>query len=159
MIFSSNQELNISGKLDKESVIAAFSAALVFSGLMELPYNSRKKLYYQISKGGHYCIGAYTEDSESTLEGWEKFSFDASVYGISQHALEMTALHIIEYLNNQDYTEVLKEYYGAGGGLKKGFLMKPILYHSEYSMPEKERIKEPWCGIVSFEPFACYYAK
>lgn len=159
MIFSSNQELKISGELDKESVIAAVSAALVFSGVMGKTYNSRKKLYYQISKGGHYCIGAYAEDSEFPLEGWEKFSFDASVYGISQYALEMIALHIIVHLNNQDYTEVLKEYSDGGGGLEKGFLMKPVLYCFEDSMPEKERIKDPWCGIVSFEPFACYYAK
>lgn len=159
MMFSSNQELKISGELDKESVIAAVSAALIFSGEMEKTYNTKRKLYYQISKGGHYCIGAYTEDPENPLEGWEKFSFDASVYGISQYALEMIALHIIEYLNNQDYTEVLKEYSGGGGGLEKGFLMEPVLYCSEYSMPEKERIKNPWRGIVSFEPFACYYAK
>lgn len=158
MIFSSNQELKISGKLNKESVMAAINTALIFSG-ENRPVNENIKLIYQISSGGHYCIGSHMEDTDYQAEGWEKFSFDASLYRNYELTVEMVALHIIAHLNNQDYIEVLKEYSGGGGGLEKGFLMKPVLYCSEFSMPEKERIKDPWRGIVSFEPFACYYAK
>ncbi len=157
MIFSSNQEFLISGNLNKESVIAAINTALTFSGENESPSKS-KKLVYQVSKGGHYCIGLYWDD-EDLPEGWKKFSFDASLYKNVELTVEMVALHIIEYLSNQDYTKVLEEYSGFDGGISKGFLMKCINYCSEYNMPEEEKIKNPWRGIVSFEPFACYYAK
>ena len=91
-------------------------------------------------------------------EGWEKFSFDASLYRNYELTIEMVALHIIAHMSNQNYTELFKEFPFASG-LEKGFLMKCITDCSEYSMPENERIKTPWRGIVSFEPFVCYYAK
>lgn len=131
-MFSSNQKLEISGAMSQ--LQSALRFALILSD------SCGKELAFQITKNGKYCIGWGINQ-----EGWERFQFDFDV--------EIVAKIISQFLKKKadSFQHVVFD-----GSTTTGFLMKniPELFSEEY-----EDIKNPFYGIVSFEPFINYYAK
>ena len=146
MMFSSNQILEISGLLEPNYIESALKFALHLSG--EDEHLSKEEqargclLTYQIASTGSYCIGwGY----EHVPEGWERFSFDFDY--------EIVSRLIKQQLEKQDTTNGFEH---GDGTNKKGFLMKVI---NKSMSAESRGIKNPFYGIVEFEPYYCYYAK
>lgn len=143
MMFASNQKLKISGCLEHQGeLFEALTFALKFSGELEcFARNDRPATcVYQITDDGRYCIGwAF----EGIKEGWKEFGFDFDLDIISEI--------ITKYLRKQE-----KEVGIPDGAYHKGFLMKVI---KETMADEKDGIKNPFYGIVSFEPYTCFYSK
>ena len=135
-MFSSNQEFKISGDFSQ------LQSALKFA--VDYDETSGNQLVYQTTEDGKYCIG-WKPDSGPT-EGWENFQFD---YGS-----EIVAKIIIQFLQKQKYKESPYEYFD--GGTNEGFLMKNI---PETFSDEQDGIKNPFYGIISFEPFTNFYSK
>ena len=142
MMFSSNQVLEISGCLSHEGELEnALKFGMIFSG--EIEYLTRQKdpakLIYQIA-GNKYCIGTCYSKIPN---GWEAYSFDFDV--------DIVSRIIIQFLNK---FEKLTDFWD--GSYEKGFLMKCI---PECLGDELNGIKEPFYGLLSFEPFTCFYSK
>lgn len=104
-------------------------------------HESGRKLVFQTTDNGKYCIGWGEE------KGWEKYQFDFDT--------EIVSKIIIQFLNKQS-TDSDSPYYYMDGGTSNGFLMKSI---PETFSDEYEGIKNPFYGIVSFEPYVNYYSK
>ena len=140
-MFSSNQKLEISGCIEhKNELKNALDFAIKASGWYE-PFTRTEKTVkctFQITPDGRYCLGWGGQDS-----GWQSFPFDFDV--------DIIAQIIVQHLRKQ-------EIHGSfgDGSCDKGFLMKNI---ENYYSTERDGIKEPAYGIVSFEPYTCYYAK
>ena len=152
--FSSNQQLSISGPLDKEYIKLALEFALKYSG-NEKDYKCKKeiergcKITYQITENGAYCIGWAFKD---VSEGWNEytdFNFD----------LDIVSNVIIKHLEQQEYD--FSEYTLCDGSVEKGFLMKTMWDSSDEEIYEKyhNNIEDPFYGIVYFIPYVCFYAK
>ena len=144
-MFSSNQILEVSGSLSNEHELEnALEFALKCSGnyknMEQAEINRGCKLLYQITEEGKYCIGW---GFENVPNGWHEypFIFDVDIVSkIIRQYLEKSPLLI----GNGD------------GSYEKGFVMKCI----ETSMSsEKNRIKNPFYGIVYFMPYTCFYHK
>lgn len=131
-MFSSNQKLEVSGSMDQ------LEPALRFALILSDSYG--KELAFQITKNGKYCIGW-----DINQEGWEKFQFDFDV--------EIIAKIVSQFLKKRTNSSQREKF---DWSTSMGFLMKniPDLFSEEY-----EGIKNPFCGIVSFECFTNYYAK
>ena len=139
MMFSSNQILEFSGSLShKDELKHALEFAIKASGWYEPMTRTEKpcKCVYQITEDGRYCIGWGEQD------GWNKFPFDFDI--------DIMAQIIVKHLAKQ-----MVEYGGWDGSYSEGFLMKVI----PNSFSDKDGIKNPFYGIVSFEPYTCFYAK
>ena len=134
-MFSSNQVFQISGSMEQLEEVLRF--ALSFSE------NSHSKIVFQTTDDGKYCIGW---KGDSDIKGWQQyqFDFDASI----------VAKIIVQFLCKQDENESGYEY--ADGSTSQGFIMKniPNLFSDEY-----QGIKNPFYGIISFEPYCNFYAK
>lgn len=143
MMFSSNQVLEISGPVgDGKYLSNALEFALKTSGDFECFTRADKptKCVYQIAADGTFCIGSVYKN---TKEGWNEFPFDFD--------LELISKIVEKHLSKQEIRHSEWD-----GSYTKGFVMKII----ETSFDnEKDGIKNPFCGIVKFEPFACFYAK
>ena len=133
-MFSSNQNLVISGNLNQEGELEMdLEFALKKSGYaknMEKEEIARGcKLLYQITKDGKYCIGWGFGDIP---EGWKEYPciFDVEIVG-----------KIIR--------QYIEETYGGNG-----YIMKCIKDDDNV-----EEIKNSFYGIVYFEPFKNFYAK
>lgn len=131
-MFSSNQQLFISGTLDVTDIREALYYSIVKA--------ARSNDYcYQISEDGKkFCIGWKYDDKPP--EGWNDFSFDFDcdiVARIIKQFLEKTNIDV-------------SEFYGDGS-CEKGYLIKVIDVDTD--------IKNKFYGIVSFEPFINFYAK
>lgn len=143
MIFSSNQILQISGCLDhKNELEKALEFAISFDGydvaFTKEGYDRGCRLSYQITKDGKYCIGwGDTED------GWTEYQFRPSVTILSE-------------IIRQHLEDFPVEDYGYDGSYDKGFLIKAI---DETMADEWENIKKPFYGIISIEPYTCFYSK
>lgn len=140
MMFTSNQVLELSGSLDQ--VQAAIEFAFNYSGYQKsfTRKDSPAKCTYQITDDGRYCLGW----SYGSLEkGWNEFPFDFDV-GI-------IALIVKQHLEKQKIS-----YTDYDGSHAKGFLMRAV--EDSFSL-EEPNIKSPFCGIVEFSPFTCFYAK
>ena len=141
-MFSSNQKLEVSGSFDQ--IAYALNFAMHYSGRSDhISKEEAKrgcKRVYQITKDGKYCIGwSFGE----VPNHWTEFPFLFDVKIVSK---------IIE--QHLEYSQ--KEPYGPYDGLyEKGFLMKAIRHMGD----EWEGIKEPFYGIVSFEPYYTFYSK
>lgn len=146
MMFSSNQILEISGLLEPEYIENALKFALHLSGEDErLSKDEQARgclLVYQITPSGSYCIGW---GFEHVPDGWERFSFDFDY--------EIVSRIIKQQLEKYDAISGFE--YGDGTN-RKGFLMKVIGNEMD---AEKRGIKNPFYGIVEFEPYSCYFAK
>jgi len=131
-MFSSNQEFIISGELDM------LESALKFA--MELYEPGGSTLCFQITGDGRFCIGRGCEP------GWSKFQFDFDYHIVAEV--------IKQHLNKLPKGESIYDY--ADGSVYPGFIMKAI---SETFADEENGIKNPFWGILSIEPFECFYSK
>ncbi len=136
-MMSSNQIFEISGSFDRLCLALGF--AINYSGVNE------KDLCFQITDDGKFCIGWGNKG------GWEKFQFG--------YDLEIVSKIIVKHLENHKYEESPYErspYDVFDGTTNEGFLMKviPEMFSDEY-----DGIKNPFYGIVSFEPFINFYSK
>lgn len=151
LYFSSNQKLEISGPLDHiEFIEEALKTALMFSGEInhtsKYEYDRGCRIVYQTTDSGSYAIGwAFVGDlkgSENGIpSGWkeyEGFMFDIGI----------VARMIKQYLENFGKFD-FSEWNGFDGSKSKGFLMTT----------DMDDIREPFYGIVKFNPYVCYYAK
>lgn len=144
-MFSSNQILEISGSLSHRNELeCALEFALKYSGKsknMEKKEIDRGcKLLYQITKDGKYCIGWGFQDVPN---GWNEYPFIFDIEIVSK----------IIHQHLEAFSIIKGDYDGA---YEKGFVMKCI----ETSMSsEKNGIKNPFYGIIYFEPYVCFYAK
>jgi hypothetical protein len=141
-MFSSNQILQVSGCIEhKNELKHALEFALNASGWIAPMTRAEKpcKCVYQITSDGRYCIGW----GGSEHKGWNEFPFDFDVDIISQI--------IAKHLSKQ---KIVRDMWD--GSYHAGFLMKSI----EFSFSDEDNgIKKPSYGIVSFEPYTCFYSK
>ena len=146
MMFSSNQILQFSGSLShKDELKNALEFALNASGWLNPMTRADNpcKCVYQVTKDGRYCIGWGGQQ-----DGWNEYPFDFDADIISQI--------IVQHLTKQDMVYDENCIDGWDGSYCEGFLMKNI----EYSFADmKNGIQKPNYGIVSFEPYTCYYSK
>ena len=142
MMFSSNQILQISGNLThKNELKHALQFAIEASGWLEpmTRANNPCKCTYQITKDGKYCIGWGGTGSH----GWQEFPFDFDI--------DITAQINAKQLSKQ---EIIDE--GGDGSYSRGFLMQSF---KNMSYEERDKVENVFYGIVSFEPYTCYYSK
>lgn len=147
MMFSSNQILQISGCIDHRNELKhALEFALNASGWMTPMTRAEKpcKCVYQITEDGRYCIGW----GGGEHKGWNEFPFDFDVDIMSQI--------IAKHLSKQKPVYMDNCLDGWDGSYHAGFLMKII---EDSFADEDNGIKKPSHGIVSFEPYTCFYAK
>ena len=140
-MFSSNQVLEISGDLrHRDDLKDALGFALRKDGTYDNFTRPEEptKCVFQITEGGDYCIGWACHD-KAPREGWTEFQFDFD--------MEIIAKIISNHLQKQKV-----QGFGGDGTDSSGFLMKNI----DYNTPG---VKNPFCGIVIFSAFNCYYAK
>jgi len=142
-MFSSNQLLEVSGCIEHENELKnALEFALKASDDIErfTRNESPARCVYQITPDGKYCIGHVFGEIK---DGWLEFPFDFD--------LDIISMIIQKHLNAQKI-----EYGGYDGSYRKGFVMRAI----ETSFADIENgIKNPFYGIVYFQPFTCFYAK
>jgi len=142
-MFSSNQILEVSGDLShSDDLYNALEFALKASGNIDsfTRTENSSKCVYQITEDGRYCIGwAF----DGVTDGWIEFQFDFNLSIISQI--------ILQHLSKQEVEQDIWD-----GGYNKGFIMKAI---PESMGNEHNGIKSPFYGIVSFEPYTCFYSK
>jgi len=135
-MFSSNQELKISGNLDTLSVERALKFCIDVAGYGSHAYT----LIWQTLETGEFCIGVQYGD-ETAPQGWNSF--------LISDDLDIVALSIIKFLDRQEFPREC----GGDGSNNKGFLVKQITYKDEGYI-------ENWMrGIVKFSPFTCFYHK
>lgn len=137
-MFSSNQVLEISG--DFSNLESALDFVIDYSG-----YKSNF-ICYQITEDGKFCIGWGNSDKKQPYGNWKKFEFDYDSSIVSRI--------IIQLLEKQKRKNSPYDYFD--GSTDEGFLMKAI---PETFSEEENGIKDPFYGIVSFEPFINYYSK
>ncbi len=135
-MFSSNQKLEISGEYDQ------LKSALEFA--LKLDGTDLNQLCYQTTEDGKFCIGWFSEWSNETSSGWEKFQFDFDT--------DIVSKIIIQFLSKQKQ----KGYAGFDSSTANGFIMRAI---PETFSDFQNGIKNPFNGIVSFETFTCFYSK
>ena len=143
MMLSSNQVLEISGPIGgSEYLLNALEFALKVSGELECFTRVDKpaKCVWQITENGTFCIGSAFKNIK---KGWSEFPFDFD--------LKIIAQIIEKHLLKQDVKRGEWD-----GSYEKGFVMKVI--ETSFS-DEKDGIKNPFYGIVKFEPFTCFYHK
>ena len=134
-MFTSNQILQISGSL---SNILELELAIDFA--LKFSEYSSKKIVYQITDDGKYCIGWA---DENIPDGWHAYPFDFDI--------ELVSIMIKQHL--QSFFAVKKDFWDDYG---KGFFMNCI---SDYMSDGTQGIKEPSHGIVYFTAYTCYYAE
>ena len=129
-MFSSNQVLSISGTFDQLEDTIDFA--------FKLRNRTSNDVSYQITSDGRYCLGW------SDTRGWEKlpFQYDAGILAkiIEQHIKSIGRV----------------EEGGADGSYDLGFKMDIIPLSLA---DEKDGIKYPFYGLISFEPFTNFYSK
>lgn len=141
MMFSSNQELKISGCLKHDGELEhALRFALEATGDMKALKEGRCRLVYQVTKDGRYCIGICYGDVKN---GWNEYPFKFDISIVSQIIIQ----HLEQFPLERGFWD---------GGYYKGFLMEVI---PECLGDEIDGIKEPFIGVVSFKPFSCFYSK
>lgn len=145
MMFSSNQILEVSGSLsDQNELESALEFALKYSGeaknMKQEEIDRGCKLLYQITEDGKYCIGWGFKD---VPEGWIEYPFKFDISIVSRIILQ----HLESFPVKKDILD---------GSYQKGFIMKCI---EEYLGSKHDGIKNPFYGIVYFEPYTCFYSK
>ena len=140
-MFSSNQELKISGCLTHEGELEhALRFALELSGDMEALKEGRCRLVHQILKDGRYCIGICYGNLKN---GWSEYPFKFDIHIVSQIIIQ----HLEQFPLQRGFWD---------GGYHKGFLMEVIPECLDSRLGD---IIEPFIGIVSFKPYSCFYSK
>jgi len=141
-MFSSNQILKISGPLDKEYISKSLEFALQCSGDYTnfIRTENPAKCVYQITEDNVLCIG-WAWDKLGA--GWNNFPFNFNI--------DILTEIVINHLSKQEIKDS-----GWDGSYEKGFVMAAI---ERSFADEKDGIKDPYYGIIKFEPFTCFYAK
>ena len=133
-MFSSNQEFKISGDLDQLEEALRFAIKYYGAG-------SGKDIFYQITSDGKYCLGWHE------TKNWIKYPFDFDIHIVSeiikQHLLKLSVGQPTLY---DDYD----------GSTEQGFIMKNI---TETFLDNEDNIVDPFYGIISIEPYECFYSK
>lgn len=132
-MFSSEQVFKVSGEMDQLEMAIDFAINM---------YGPRKRVTYQITNDGKYCLG-WNSDEE---DGWKELPFDFNAHIVAEI--------VKQHLEKQDVENPYD--WGYDGSSEKGFLMKAI---DRVFSDEWRGIKKPFYGIVSIEPYYNYYAK
>ena len=141
MMFSSNQELKISGCLTHEGELEhALRFALERTDDMDALKEGRCRLVHQILKDGRYCIGICYGNLKN---GWSEYPFKFDISIVSQIIIQ----HLEQFPLERGFWD---------GGYYKGFLMEVIPECLDSRLGD---IIEPFIGIVSFKSFSCFYSK
>jgi hypothetical protein len=130
-MFSSNQVLEISG--DISHGLDLYNA---LKYVIELHGSNIRS--FQITNDGKYVLG-WIENKE----GWTAYPFEVT--------LDILEPIIREFLNKQNVKEDIWD-----GSYNKGFLIKSV---DETFADMQNYIKNPFYGIISIEPFTCFYSK
>ena len=144
-MFSTNQILEVSGNLSEKSseLENALRFAIVQSGhdfILREPEDDRdRKLLYQITEDGKYCIGWGIGKPK---KGWLEYPFDFDI-------------EIVGKIIRQHLVKFPMEVGSNDGIFENGFIMKCI---KGGLSDEYEGIKSPFYGIVYFKPYTCFYA-
>lgn len=135
-MFSSNQIFKVSGDMSQLEIALRFA--------IDFDESNYKRLVYQKTEDGKYCIGWKPENE--LPKGWQEFQFDFDT--------DIVSKIIAQYLYKHRESDNSYEYFD--GTTDIGFVMEniPHVFSDEY-----EGIKEPFYGIVSFKPFMNFYAK
>lgn len=131
-MFSSNQKLVISGEMENLESVLRFA--------IELYEHGDCISCFQITKDGRFCIGYGCQ------EGWEKFQFDFDYHIVA----EIIKKHL------EKLPRAKSGYEGCDGSFYRGFIMKVI---PETFADTDNGIKNPFFGIISIEPYECFYSK
>lgn len=145
-MFSSNHILTVTGCLEHSNdLYNALEFGLKSSGWLErFMKDDHFKCIYQIVNDT-YCIGWHNPNYKLP-EGWNEFPFDFD--------LEIISRIISQHIDKFPMPMIMEM--GYDGSCEKGFIMNNI----EHGFNSEEKgIKNPWYGIVSFEPYTCFYAK
>lgn len=141
MMFSSNQELKISGCLTHEGELEhALRFALERTDDMDALKEGRCRLVHQILKDGRYCIGICYGNLKN---GWSEYPFKFDISIVSQIIIQ----HLEQFPLERGFWD---------GGYYKGFLMEVIPECLDSRLGD---IIETFIGIVSFKSFSCFYSK
>ena len=149
--FSSNQVLTISGDLTSEDIEKVINFFMNYSGynknyLSIDEVNRGCKIVYQITETGRYCIGW---GFETIPDGWTEYPFEFEP--------QIVALIIQAHIEN---LSIDNKYADLDGSSSKGFIAKAISEEFvSVAYDHNTDIKNPFYGIVSFEPFMNYYSK
>lgn len=140
-MFSSNQILQVSGTLDDDALERALDFAVQLFNREKQDKSWQSNIVFQTVENKYYIGWMYKD----VPKGWERlpFSYDAKIL----------ALIIRQYIERRPKAESEYSYYD--GSEEKGFLMQCIT-DKDFN---DEVLSEPFYGIVSFEPFTCFYAK
>lgn len=137
-MFSSNQILDITGSLDQ--ITSALNFAMAYSGELSHFSDAEQKrgckIVFQITKDGKYCIGWGFEE---VPDGWTEYQFKPDS-------------KIISAIIEQRLKEIPIEEDDLDGSYERGFRMRQIDVHSEDA-------ENRFFGIISFEPYTCFYHK
>ena len=134
-MFSSNQVLKISGNI----VTSDLSKALVF--VLDYFNMGERKLAYQITEDGDYCLGWYTYEGYPE-DGWTAFPFEFEP--------DVNALIIRDHLKDQ----ILDLDGFNGETIQEGFLIRSI---RDLSYNDLDKIRNNFYGIVIITPYTLYY--
>ena len=145
-MFSSNQELVITGSL--EQLEQALRFAMAYSGQAEhlTPAEQKRgcKVVYQIA-GNMYAIGW---GFENVPEHWKEWDFDFDYDIVSR---------VIQQFIEKKKDTVDNAYREFDGTSRIGFKMHNI---DDYNVWEEDgKLKNCFYGIVAFEPYWNFYSK
>lgn len=133
-MFSSNQIFEISGSLNH---LDELTDALQFA--LDYADHSGALVYQKVNN--IYAIG--WSGKNGAPEGWETFDFRPTA--------EILSLIIQQFLSEQEYPS---DNYGDGA-CSMGFLIKNI----PETFGEYKGIKSAFYGIITIEPYLCFYSK
>lgn len=133
-MFSNNQVLKISGSIENEDLMHALVYALDLFDIKD------KKLAYQTTEDGMYCIGWYTYDEAEI--GWNGYTFNYNIEAMTLVVKDFILDYIIDI---GDFTDKIRP----------GFLMRSI---KDLKYTEREGIENDFYCILVITPYTIYYS-
>lgn len=141
-MFSSNQIFSVSGALSHtDELETALTLALRLSGNYRSFSEKTSIPVYQITSKNKYALGWAGSE---TPKGWQTYPFDFDINIICSIIRQFLAKQKVE----RDIWD---------GGYDKGFLVKVI--DETFSDENEDGVKSPFYGIVTIEPYTCFYSK
>ena len=134
-MFSSNQQLEISGSM--EQLRSTIEFCLKHSGWLERFEDSLRPTI-QVTKN-NFCIGWGLDEVYGDKDSWQKLQFP--------YSLDLITTIVSDWLNNQSCEELPFD-----GSNHKGFIVRSIDYQTE-------DIKDSNYGIIEIQVYNCFYAK
>ena len=140
-MFSSNQIFEISGCLsDRDALKNSLEFALKYYGIDVKGADGRIKVVYQVTQDEKMCIGWGFDEIPT---GWKEFPDEFDIDKVIDSIEQFLSTFPLKKGN-------------ADGSYKEGFVMRVI---KEYMGSEYDGIKNPFYGIVYFEPYTCFYSR